>query len=135
MLGSQAFQTSMSHMEPDVKKRRVELDRVRIVLCGAGSWGQGWHLPQLQRNPLVELVAIVDPQTTVTWSKYNLDMKPPDELAAMYQVPLFHTFEEFLDSSLAERTDGVIISSTHKTHSSLGLLAQRLTFTSSWRNP
>ena len=118
----------MSHMEPNMKKRRVELDRVRIVLCGAGSWGQGWHLPQLQRNPHVELVAIVDPQTTVTWSKYNLDIKPPDELAAMYQVPLFHTFEEFLNSSLAERTDGVIISSTHRTHSSLGLLAAKANF-------
>ncbi len=117
----------MSHIEPNVKKRRVELDRVRIVLCGAGSWAQGWHLPQLQRNPLVELVAIVDP-ATLTWSKYNLDMKPPEELAAMYGVPLFHTFEEFLNSSLAERTDGVIISSTHKTHSSLGLLAAKANF-------
>ena len=23
--------------------------RARVVLCGAGSWAQGWHLPQLQR--------------------------------------------------------------------------------------
>lgn len=135
--------------------------RVRVVLCGAGSWAQGWHLPQLRRhadvdreicfclvnlfhscssfflepfcifllsqifqpdmerepethqcelirqaskaswwksvkaqifnacgirgNPSVELVAIVDP-AMVTWSKYNLDMKPTKELAEMYQV-------------------------------------------------
>ena len=33
----------------------------------------------------MELVAIVDP-AMVTWSKYNLDMKPTKELAEMYQV-------------------------------------------------
>ena len=33
----------------------------------------------------MELVAIVDP-ATVTWSKYNLDMKPTKKLAEMYQV-------------------------------------------------
>ena len=49
-------------MEPDVKKSRIlkrrglfhlkrgSSRRVRVVLCGAGSWAQGWHLPQLQRK-------------------------------------------------------------------------------------
>ena len=36
------------------------------------------------------------------------------------QVPVFQDFAEFLRSSLAQRTDGVIISSTHTTHCSLG---------------
>eukprot|EP00435_Cladocopium_sp_Y103_P062413 s1194_g24.t1 len=116
------FQFVVSYMEPDVKKSRVELKRARVVLCGAGSWAQGWHLPQLQRNPSVELVAIVDP-AAVTWSKYNLDMKPTKELAEMYQVPVFGDFAEFLKSSFARGTVGVIISSTHTTHCSLGLQA------------
>ncbi|CAK9059058.1 unnamed protein product [Durusdinium trenchii] len=109
-------------MEPPAKRSREDPQRARVVLCGAGSWAQGWHLPQLQRDPSVELVAIVDPATS-TWSKYNLDMKPTKELAEMYEVPVFQDFAEFLRSSLAQRTDGVIISSTHTTHCSLGLQA------------
>ncbi|CAJ1428823.1 unnamed protein product, partial [Effrenium voratum] len=108
-----------SAMEP--KRSRVE-KRARVVLCGAGSWAQGWHLPQLQRNPGAELVAIVDP-ASLTWSKYNPDIKPTRDLAAMYQVPVFKSFEEFLASDIAERTDGAIISSSHKSHHSIGLQA------------
>jgi hypothetical protein len=30
-----------------------------VVLIGAGWWGQGWHLPHLQRNERVNIIAIV----------------------------------------------------------------------------
>ncbi len=30
-----------------------------VVLVGAGWWGQGWHLPHLQRNERVNIIAIV----------------------------------------------------------------------------
>merc|ERR1711968_141282 len=29
----------------------------KICVCGAGWWSQGWHLPQLDNNPKVEIVA------------------------------------------------------------------------------
>ncbi|CAE6967744.1 pht4 [Symbiodinium natans] len=94
----------------------------RIVLVGAGSWAQGWHLPHLRRNPAAELVAIVDPAEK-TWSKYNSDMMPTAELAASYGVPLFRSFVDFLQSDLAKMADGVIISTTHSTHCEIGLQA------------
>eukprot|EP00439_Symbiodinium_sp_Y106_P082745 s694_g22.t1 len=105
---------------PDL--RQPGTSRARIALIGAGSWAQGWHLPHLRCNPAAQLVAIVDPAET-TWSKYNLDMMPTPELATLYGVPLFKGFAEFLQSDIANTTDGVIISSTHSTHCELGLQA------------
>ena len=31
----------------------------RIAVIGAAWWSQGWHIPQLHRNPNAELVAIM----------------------------------------------------------------------------
>ena len=40
--------------------------------------------------------------------------------AEFAEVPLFKGFAEFLQSDIANTTDGVIISSTHSTHCELG---------------
>lgn len=92
----------------------------KIAVIGAGSWSQGWHLPQLCRNPEAEITAIVDP-SSLTWSKYNQNMKPTDELGEYYDVPVFRNVDAFLQSDVVGCTDGVIIASSHSTHHGIGM--------------
>jgi len=98
--------------------------RARIAVVGAGSWSQGWHLPQLHRNPEAEITAIVDP-SVLTWSKYNKNMKPTKELAEYYGVPKFDDIDSFLSSDVATSTHGVIIASSHSSHHDVGMKTVR----------
>ena len=73
-----------THQCEIIRHSLVYLGKVRLVRLLVASKSRDIHCG-IRGNPSVELVAIVDP-ATVTWSKYNLDMKPTKELAEMYQV-------------------------------------------------
>lgn len=88
----------------------------RICLCGAGWWAQGWHLPQLHRNPLAVIVAIVEPNPRPLSSITSLETTK--ELAVRYLVPIFDSIDAFFCSGL--EVDGFIVSSTHNTHYEIG---------------
>ena len=40
-------------------KDSANLPPARIAVIGAAWWSQGWHMPQLQRNPDAEIAAIM----------------------------------------------------------------------------
>ena len=48
--------------ESEAKRAKVEPGPARIAVIGAAWWSQGWHLPQLQRNPDAEIAAIMQVQ-------------------------------------------------------------------------
>jgi hypothetical protein len=50
---------SSSEGEGDECARDADDNVANIVLVGAGWWGQGWHLPHLSRNEVVNIAAIV----------------------------------------------------------------------------
>ncbi|CAE7357833.1 xacA [Symbiodinium sp. CCMP2592] len=103
--------------DPSVARRHA-----RIAVIGAGWWSQGWHLPHLSRNPLAEISAIVEP-CDAPRSTLNPDMKTLEELKSTYGVPIFKTFDEFLLSSAAASTDGVVVATSHSSHAEIGLKA------------
>ena len=84
--------------------------RAQIALIGAGWWARDWHLPHLDNNPQCDLVAIVDPSPALR-----------EEFGQLYSVPTFASLEQLLGAGL--QLDGVLISSPHKTHFSLGMQA------------
>lgn len=45
--------------ESEAKRAKTEPGPARIAVIGAAWWSQGWHLPQLQRNPDAEIAAIM----------------------------------------------------------------------------
>jgi hypothetical protein len=51
------------HIMPGKKKQKTEEGEAprpaRIAVIGAAWWSQGWHLPQLLRNPDAEIAAIM----------------------------------------------------------------------------
>ncbi|CAE8669381.1 unnamed protein product [Polarella glacialis] len=93
--------------------------KARIAVAGAGWWSQGWHLPQLHRNPDAEITAIVEP-CLAPRSTLNPDMKTTEELAKLYGVPVFSSIDDFLASPAAKVTDGVIVASNHASHHEIG---------------
>lgn len=95
----------------------------RIALCGAGWWAQGWHLPQLHRNPKAEIAAIVEPNPAPKCIEG--DSKTTDELHKLYGAPIFRSIDEFLATDLAKTVDGVIISSNHASHHEIGMKAMK----------
>jgi len=89
-------------------------------VIGAGWWAQGWHLPQLQRNPDSEVVAIMQrSEAPKAWTGDKLETKT--ELRATYGVPVFSSVEEMLsDAETAAKIDGVIICTSHNMHAVMG---------------
>ena len=75
----------------------------RIAVIGAAWWAQGWHLPQLQRNPDAEIAAIMqrsEQPTAAAFLKLTLETKT--QLAARYaDVPIFSSCEALLADEAA----------------------------------
>jgi predicted dehydrogenase len=88
--------------------------RARIAVVGAGWWSQGWHLPQLDRNPQAELAAIVDPNAHPS-SPMSPDMLSLAELSELYRVPTFESFDALLASDVGG-IDGVVVGAAHHVH-------------------
>mmetsp|Transcript_134447 Transcript_134447/g.287640 ORF Transcript_134447/g.287640 Transcript_134447/m.287640 type:complete len:381 (-) Transcript_134447:339-1481(-) len=96
--------------------------RARIAVAGAGWWTQSAHLPQLQRNPGAEIVAIIEP-CAAPRSTLNPDMKTVEALSELYGVPTFSSIDDFLESGSLAGADGIIIATAHSAHHSLGMKA------------
>jgi hypothetical protein len=79
-------------------------------LVGAGSWATGWHLPHLDANPDCNIAAIVE-----------MGDEHRAAMGEQYGCPTFATFEELIASDV--QVDGVLISSPHRTHFDLGMMA------------
>lgn len=94
----------------------VPTSTARICVVGAGWWAQGWHLPQLSRNPSVTLVGIVEPNPKPMSAMAAL--QTTEELQIRYGIPIFKSIQEFLSADIA--TDGFVVSTTHETHYSIG---------------
>lgn len=91
--------------------------QINIGLVGAGSWSQSHHLPQLKRNPDVNIAAIV---------KRSLEASGPDQdslpdLAEKYDSSYFQDAKEmFDDESIGPELDGVMLATPHTTHYGIG---------------
>ena len=94
----------------------------RIAVIGAAWWSQGWHIPQLHRNPNAELVAIMQRSEQPTAAAFlNLTLKTKTQLKEEYKVPIYSSCEEMLeDKDLMDNLDGVIICTAHSCHSWMG---------------
>jgi len=104
------------------KKASTECPKkARVVVCGAGWWAQGWHLPHLHRNPEAEIAAIVEPNPAPTCVEG--ESKTTDQLHALYAVPIFRSMDELLASEVAKTVDGIIIASSHASHHEIGMKA------------
>ncbi|GKY93916.1 hypothetical protein MPSEU_000358500 [Mayamaea pseudoterrestris] len=97
----------------------------KIVVIGAGWWSQGWHIPQLARNPRVELVAIVDsglPKNKSDEEKENdkndknekTELLSLQELQEKYNTQTFSSVDDLMEAQLD--FDGMIIGTPHATH-------------------
>merc|ERR1719503_423811 len=51
-------------------QRPIEPPPARIAVIGAAWWSQGWHMPQLQRNPDAQLTAIMQRSEQPTAAKF-----------------------------------------------------------------
>lgn len=92
----------------------------KIAVLGAGWWSQGWHIPQLHRNPNADLVAIVDPSSHPK-SNLNPNLEPLSTLADKYNTRIFSSLDLLLqDESVGPTLQGVIVCTPHSTHSQLG---------------
>jgi predicted dehydrogenase len=94
----------------------------RIAVIGAAWWSQGWHIPQLRRNPNAKIVAIMQRSEQPTAAAFlNLTLKTKTQLKEEYDVPIYSSCEEMLeDKELMEQLDGVIICTAHSCHSWMG---------------
>lgn len=95
----------------------------RIAVIGAAWWSQGWHLPQLHRNPDSEIAAIMqrsEQPTAAAFLKLTLETKT--QLAKRYPgVPIFSSCEEMIaDQETMAKLDGVIICTAHAQHMRMG---------------
>ena len=97
----------------------------RIAVIGAGWWSQGWHLPQLTRNPNATLVAIVQRSEQPTAAAFlHLTLATKTQLKQTYpHTQMFTSCEELLaDTELMGTIDGVVICTAHSCHSWMGKL-------------
>ena len=95
----------------------------RIAVIGAAWWSQGWHLPQLQRNPDSEIAAIMQRSEQPTAAAFlNLTLETKTQLRERYpDVPIFSSCEEMVaDEEAMSKIDGVIICTAHACHASMG---------------
>merc|ERR1711865_1131378 len=109
----------------DAKRARTEEPRpARIAVIGAAWWSQGWHMPQLQRNPDSELTAIMQRSEQPTAAAFlNLILDTKTQLREKYPgVPIFSSCEELLeDKEALAKVDGVIICTAHSCHADMGM--------------
>lgn len=104
------------------KRARTDCPRrARVVVCGAGWWAQGWHLPHLRRNPESEIAAIVEPNPSPKCVEG--ESQTTDQLHELYGVPIFRSMDDLLASEVAKTVDGIIISSSHASHHQIGMKA------------
>ena len=98
--------------------------KARIVVVGAGWWSQGWHLPQIHRNPKAEIAAIV--QHSEHPSSKLADLKSRSALAEEYTAPWYGDITEVFQDDTLEAIDGVLVATPHSTHYDIGrtLLAE-----------
>ena len=97
----------------------------RIAVIGAGWWSQGWHLPQLDRNPKAEIAAIV--QHSEHPSSKLARLQSRTELAEKYKAPWYEDITDvFDDEDNLGPIDGVLVATPHSTHYEIGrtLLAE-----------
>lgn len=94
----------------------------RIAVIGAAWWSQGWHLPQLQRNPDSEVAAIMQRSEQPRAAAFlNLTLETKTQLVERYGVPMFSSCEELLaDEEALAKVDGVIICTAHSCHADMG---------------
>jgi predicted dehydrogenase len=100
-----------------------ERPRARIAVIGAAWWSQGWHLPQLARNPHSEVAAIMQRSEQPTAAAFlNLTLKTKTQLREEYKgVPMFSSCEDLLaDEAVMAKIDGVIICTAHACHADMG---------------
>jgi len=92
-----------------------------IAVIGLGWWSQGWHLPHLQRNPKAKIAAMVDTSDHPK-SNLNPNLEPLSVLKDKYQCPTFSSIEQLFETNpdLAATLDGVIVCTSHATHSDIG---------------
>jgi predicted dehydrogenase len=93
--------------------------RARIGVCGAGWWSQGWHLPQLARNPHAEIAAIVEVNPTPRSAISHLESVAA--LGERYKVRTFGSMDALLESDT--HLDGLVICTSHASHFELGCKA------------
>eukprot|EP01051_Picozoa_sp_SAG22_P020126 SAG22_NODE_3943_length_1456_cov_1.456153_1_plen_131_part_10 len=98
----------------------------RIAVIGAAWWSQGWHLPQLDRNPDSEVAAIMQRSEQPTAAAFlNLTLKTKTELKDIYpNAPIFSSCEELLaDKETMAKVGGMRDRSTGTTAASRRLTA------------
>ena len=92
----------------------------RIAVVGAAWWAQGWHIPQLARNPDAVLAAIVQRSEQPTAAAFlDVTLASKTQLRETYPwAPMFSSCEELLeDADVMSRLDGVVICTSHACHS------------------
>jgi len=109
---------------PAEKKSKLSepVPPARIAVIGAAWWSQGWHLPQLQRNPDSTIAAIMQRSEQPEAAKFlNLTLETKTQLRERYGVPIFSSCEELLaDEKAMAAIDGVIICTAHACHADMG---------------
>lgn len=104
--------------------RQMEHPPARIAVIGAAWWAQGWHMPQLDRNPDSKLAAIMQRSEQPQAAAFlNLKLKTKTELKEIYKgVPIFSSCDEMLkDEAAMANIDGVIICTAHSCHADMGM--------------
>ena len=84
----------------------------RIAVIGAGWWSQGWHIPQLVRNPDAELAAVMQRSEQPRAAAFlHLTLDTKTQLVEKYGLPkIYSSCEELLaDEEAMAKIDGVII--------------------------
>jgi predicted dehydrogenase len=95
----------------------------RIAVIGAAWWSQGWHLPQLERNPDSVIAAIMQRSEQPRAAAFlNLTLETKTQLAERYPgVPIYSSCEAMLeDEEGLAKIDGVIICTAHSCHADMG---------------
>lgn len=101
------------------EKPRSKRPSGKVAVIGAGWWSQGWHIPQLNRNPDAELVAIAQHSEQPTSKLANL--KSRTDLSQEYNVPWYNEITDvFDDPSIGPDLDGVVVTTPHSTHYAIG---------------
>ena len=101
---------------------RLFSTKARIAVVGVGGWAQGWHLPNLDHHPDVEIAAMVDGNASPS-STFIPGMEALATLSHQYGggrpggVPLYASVDEMLaDKAVADNVDGIICSTNHASH-------------------
>eukprot|EP01045_Picozoa_sp_COSAG04_P019583 COSAG04_NODE_1917_length_5225_cov_3.238393_5_plen_188_part_00 len=96
----------------------------RIAVIGAAWWSQGWHLPQLERNPDAEIAAIMQRSEQPRAAAFlNLTLETKTQLRARYpDAPIYSSCEDMIaDKEVMAKIDGVIICTAHACHADMGM--------------